>query len=66
METIGTRVESTPRRLEHVMMKFRIAGAGIDRVHAERAIDLAVDKYCSVRSSLDPTIKIEWELELSG
>jgi putative redox protein len=33
-------------------------------VHAERAIDLAVTKYCSVRDSLDPALPIEWTLEL--
>ena len=30
----------------------------------ERAIELAVTKYCSVRDSLDPATPVEWELEL--
>ena len=64
VETIATRVESTPRRLEHVALIFRIAGAGIERVHAERAVELSVNKYCSVRSSLDPAVRVEWALEL--
>jgi putative redox protein len=38
----------------------------IERVHAERAIDLSVSKYCSVRNSLDPEMPIEWVLELNG
>jgi putative redox protein len=66
VETIATRVESTPRRLDYVTMIFRIAGAGIERVHAERAVELAVNKYCSVRSSLDPVVKVEWKLELTA
>ncbi|HJU65313.1 MAG TPA: OsmC family protein [Gemmatimonadaceae bacterium] len=66
VEVIGERVDGVPRRLEHVLLRFRIAGAGIDRVHAERAIDLAINKYCSVRDSLDRSIPIEWELELQG
>jgi putative redox protein len=65
VETFGTRVETIPRHLEHVLLKFKIAGKGIERVHAERAIDLAVNKYCSVRSSLDPAIPVAWELELT-
>jgi len=65
IETVGTRVETTPRRLEHVLLKFKISGKGIERVHAERAIDLAVTKYCSVGASLDPGIKVEWELTLA-
>ena len=66
VEVVGTRVETIPRRLTHVLLRFRIQGAGIEREHAERAIDLAVEKYCSVRSSLDPAIPVEWELELAS
>jgi putative redox protein len=66
IESFGTRVDGTPRKLEHVLMRFKIAGKGIERVHAERAIDLAVNKYCSVGASLDPAIKVEWALELDG
>ncbi len=64
VEVIGTRVESIPRRLEHVLLRFRITGAGVERDHTERAIDLAVNKYCSVRDSLAKDIGIEWTLEL--
>ena len=64
VEVVGTRVETIPRRLQHVLLRFRITGAGIECEHAERAIDLAVNKYCSVRDSLDPKILVEWELEL--
>ena len=40
-------------------------GAGIERDQAERAIDLAVNKYCSVKESLNPDIAIAWVLELN-
>ena len=66
VEVVGTRVESIPRRLQHVLLRFHIAGAGIEREHAERAIDLAVNKYCSVRDSLAKDIGIEWTLDLEG
>ena len=66
VEVVGTRVETVPRRLERVLLRFRIAGAGIEREHAERAIDLAVNKYCSVRDSLAKDIGIEWTLDLEG
>ncbi len=61
----GRRVTTTPRRFDHVHMSFRITGEGIERVHAERAIDLSLNKYCSVRSTLDPALPIEWSLALS-
>lgn len=64
VEVVGTRVDTIPRRLKHVLLRFRIAGDGIEREHAERAVDLAVTKYCSVGDSLDPAIPVEWEIEL--
>ncbi len=65
VEARGQRVATIPRRLEHIHLAFRITGDGIEREHAERAIDLSLNKYCSVRSSLDPGIPIEWSLALN-
>jgi putative redox protein len=65
VDVVGERAnERVPRRLVRIVLTFRLAGAGIEREHAERAIDLAVSKYCSVRDSLDPNIPVEWKLEL--
>jgi putative redox protein len=64
IQVIGERVTTTPKRLKHVTLHFQIAGAGIDRENAERAIDLSINKYCSVRDSLRPDVPIEWTLEL--
>jgi putative redox protein len=68
IEVVGTRHEGgfAPRRIVHARLVYKIRGQGIERVHAERAIDLAVTKYCSVRDSLDPKIPVEWALELNG
>jgi len=60
----GDRADAIPARLTHIQIDFRITGDGIDRDQAERAIELAVNKYCSVRDSLDPAIPIEWKLTL--
>ena len=60
----GQRADATPARLTAIALRYRIGGAGIERAHAERAIELAVTKYCSVRDSLDPAMRITWTLEL--
>lgn len=60
----GERVDTVPRRLRHVTLAFDIGGDGIERVHAERAIDLSITKYCSVRDSLREDIGIDWTLTL--
>ncbi len=66
IEAVGARVDGTPRRLKHVLLIWRVAGDGIERMAVERAIDLSITKYCSVRESLNPAISIEWRLDLNG
>lgn len=66
VDVAGDRADATPRRLVAVTMGFRVDGGGIERVHAERAIDLALTKYCSVRDSLATDIVIRWSLALNG
>ncbi len=66
VEVVATRVNTIPQHLEHVTLNFRISGAGIERIHAERAVELAVTKYCSVRDSLRPDVPVEWTIELES
>jgi putative redox protein len=66
VDVTGERVTTTPRRLRRIQLDFHVEGEGIERLHAERAIDLAVTKYCSVRDSLDPALPVEWSVTLNG
>ena len=47
-------------------VEFRVDGPEIEREHAERAIQLSFERYCSVASSLAPDIAIETRLTLNG
>ena len=65
VDVIGERADDrVPRKVRRIVLTFRIAGPGIEREHAERAVELSVTKYCSVRDSLDPAIPVEWKVEL--
>jgi putative redox protein len=66
IEVQGERRETAPRRVVKAHLVYRIDGAGIERVHAERAVELAVTKYCSVRDSLDPEIPVTWSVVVNG
>lgn len=59
------RVES-PRRVETLELTFTITGAGIERSAAERAIDLSIQKYCTVAASLADDIDMSSLLVLNG
>ncbi len=60
------RSDGTPKRVLRATLNYNIAGTGIERVHAERAIDLAVTRYCSVKDSLRQDIDVTWTLTLNG
>ena len=60
------RVETTPRRLAAVALHFSIAAPNAAQAKVARAVELAVTKYCSVRSSLLAEIPVTWSVELSA
>jgi putative redox protein len=62
----GERRPEFPRRVQRVEIDFRIDGAGIEREHAERAVQLSFERYCSVAASLAPDIVVETRLTLNG
>ena len=66
VEVLGERVDTIPRRFRHITLNVSMTGAGIEHAHAERAIDLSVNKYCSVRDSLAADIPVVWNLSLNG
>jgi putative redox protein len=60
----GTRREEHPRRYTALRFHFTIAGAGADETKARRAIDLSLEKYCSVVASLAPDIPVAYDVTL--
>ena len=62
----GDRRETAPRRFVALRIRYNMDGAGIEAVHAERAVALAFEKYCSVASSLAPDIAVETTVVLNG
>jgi putative redox protein len=64
IEVTGTRREDHPRRFTAIHFVFHLAGASVDEVKARRAIDLSLEKYCSVIHTLAPDIVITHDLAL--
>lgn len=62
----GERRPESPRRLVRLEMDYRIDGASIEREHAERAVQLSFEKYCSVAGSLASDIVVEATVTLNG
>jgi putative redox protein len=55
-----------PRRVERVRMDFLVDGAGIEIPHAERAVALAIEKYCSVAATLATDVVVETSVVVNG
>lgn len=49
----GTRADTHPMKYENVEMEFVVKGRGVDDAAAKRAIGLSMDKYCSVKFTLE-------------
>jgi putative redox protein len=65
IEVHGTRREEFPRRYTAIRFEFHLSGEGLDEARARRAVDLSLEKYCSVIGSLAPDIAISYGLTLA-
>src|SRR5512146_301688 len=66
VNVLAERRGEFPRRLQRLDIEYRVDGVGIEREHAERAITLSFEKYCSVACSLAADIVVEARLTLNG
>jgi putative redox protein len=60
----GMRREDHPRRFTAIHFLFRVAGSGADETKVRRAVDLSLEKYCSVMNSLAPDIQVGYDVAL--
>lgn len=66
IEMSGTRADDHPRRFLAITMRFRIKGEGLTEAKVARAVELSVEKYCSVMRSLDESIKVTTEIVIES
>ena len=64
MEVQGKRAETDPRRYLTIHIDYFLGGSGLDETKARRAIDLSLDKYCSVTHSLRLEAPISYSVHL--
>ena len=64
VEGWGDRRDEPPRRYIALRLRFRVRGESLSEAKVRRAIDLSLEKYCSVMHSLAPDIPVSYELDL--
>jgi putative redox protein len=65
MQVTGVRADDHPRRYVKIHFEITLAGDGLDEAKARRAIDLSIEKYCSVLQSLGSDIPVSYDLVLA-
>ena len=64
VDALGDRRDDPPRRYTSLRLRFRVRGESLTEAKVRRAIDLSLEKYCSVIHSLAPDIPVHYELDL--
>lgn len=66
VEVRGERREQEPRRYARIHIVYHVHAPGASEQAVRHAIDLSLEKYCSVTHSLNPDIPIGYELALQA
>jgi putative redox protein len=62
IDVVGVRRDEEPRRYTGLQFRFTVSGSEIDVAKVERAVELSLEKYCSVVASLAPEIGVGYEV----
>ena len=65
IEIDAERLDDIPAVFTKIHMHFIIAGDGLNEKHVKRAVELSVDKYCSVAKMLRPDVDISYDYEMN-
>lgn len=54
----GTKAESYPKKFTEIEIEFVVSGKDISEDAVKRAVELSMEKYCSVKATLEGSAKI--------
>ena len=54
----GERADAVPAVFSAVHLDFKLGGDGLTEAIVQRAVDLSIERYCSVAQMLSPHVKI--------
>ncbi|HOB34442.1 MAG: OsmC family protein [Firmicutes bacterium] len=65
IQVVGERQEEHPRYFRTITIKYLLKG-NLDPEKVKHAIELSLNKYCSVTNGLAPKARITYAFEISG
>ena len=66
IEVDAERADEVPAVFTKIHMHFVIAGEELNEKHVKRAVELSVDKYCSVAKMMRPNVVITFDYKIIG
>lgn len=60
----GKLAPEYPKRYTEMNLEFVVKGRGIDESAVKKAIDLSMDKYCSVKATLEGSAKVSYTYQI--
>ena len=65
-EVEGDRIQiGDAKPFKNIMVRFYLTGV-VDIKKAFKAAELSFEKYCSVSKTLEPNVKVDWEVFVNG
>ena len=60
----GKKAEDFPKKFTEITLEFIIRGKNISEEAVKRSIELSMNKYCSVKATLEGTAKIKYSYKI--
>jgi putative redox protein len=60
----GEKAESYPKKFTQINIEYTISGKDLSEDAVKRAIELSMDKYCSVKATLEGSTKINYTYKI--
>jgi len=58
------RADEIPAVFTKIHMHFIVSGEALNEKHVKRAVELSIEKYCSVAKMLRPNVEINYDYEM--
>ncbi|KAF0144274.1 MAG: putative redox protein [Nitrospirae bacterium] len=62
----GDKAENYPKKFTDINLEFVVRGKNISEDAVKRAVELSMEKYCSVKATLEGSAKITYNYRIAG
>jgi putative redox protein len=60
----GEKADNHPKRYTDVEVEFTVTGKGVDEEAVKRAVELSMERYCSVKATFEGSAKVGWSYKV--